>query len=123
LLPSPCAAVNYFFVLTFLLGTRYLDDNWFYSGVGSERKHVHIEDLIDSAIFLKENSLADKIALFSSGYSGSHAALAAVTQEPYLFHGATFHVSLKFLTLVKNPICDLPSFIMHDIQNRDKLKR
>lgn len=33
-------------------GTRFFDDNWFFSGV-AERKHVHIEDLIDSAIFIK----------------------------------------------------------------------
>jgi hypothetical protein len=42
---------------------------------------------------LEENSLADRIAIHSAGYSGSHAALSAVTQEPYLFHGATLHVS------------------------------
>lgn len=95
-----------------LRGTKFFDDNWFFSGV-AERKHVHIEDLIDSAIFIKENCLTEKIGLFSTGYSGSHAALTAVLYEPYLFHGATF----------LNPITDLPNHLQHDIQTRDKLKQ
>jgi len=34
-------------------GTNYFDEDWFFSGVG-DRKAQHIEDLIDSAIFIKE---------------------------------------------------------------------
>lgn len=39
------------------LGTRYFDDNWFFSGVG-ERKLTHIMDFIDSAIYLKQKGIA-----------------------------------------------------------------
>jgi protease II len=81
-------------------GTRFFDDNWFFSGV-AERKHVHIEDLIDSAIFIKQNKLTEKLALFSTGYSGSHSALTAVIKEPFLFHGATFF----------NAVADLPNHL------------
>lgn len=43
----------YFFIAFFFkLGTKYFDDNWFYSGV-AERKLTHIMDFIDCAIFLK----------------------------------------------------------------------
>ena len=42
------------------LGTRYFDDDWLLSGMG-ERKKTHFNDLIDSAIFIKENELALEI--------------------------------------------------------------
>ena len=46
------------FVLAFPMGrgTRYFDDDWFFSGVG-ERKETHINDIIDSSIFVKEQGL------------------------------------------------------------------
>ena len=38
-------------------GTKYFDDNWYYSGTG-ERKLTHIMDFVDSALFLKDKGLA-----------------------------------------------------------------
>jgi len=61
-------------------------------GVG-DRKCTHIEDLIDAAIFIKDQNLTEKIALFSQGLSGAHAALTSILWEPYLFHGAALYVS------------------------------
>lgn len=97
------------FVLAFpmIRGTKYFDDDWFYSGVG-DRKRTHIEDLIDCSIFIKEQGLTDKVALFSEGHSGAHAALTSVLWEPYLYHGAALY----------NPICDLPNHMDFDIYNR-----
>ena len=59
------------------LGTRYFDDDWFLSGMG-ERKKTHINDLIDSAIFIKENELAPKLAVCATNPSGSLTALTSV---------------------------------------------
>jgi hypothetical protein len=50
---SPVVCLKHFVTLFPCLGTRYFDDNWFFSGVG-DRKRVHIEDLVDTAIFIKE---------------------------------------------------------------------
>lgn len=86
------ASVNSFFI-----GTKYFDDNWFFSGVG-DRKRTHVEDLIDAAIFIKDQNLTDKVALFSDGYSGAHAALTSVLWEPFLFHGAALYVRDLSLT-------------------------
>lgn len=58
-----------------------------------ERKRVHIEDLVDTAIFIKEQNLTEKISLMGTGHSGAHAALTSVLWEPYLFHGAALYVS------------------------------
>ena len=44
-------------------GTHYFDSDWLLSGTG-ERKMTHINDMIDSAIFIKENELAPKVALY-----------------------------------------------------------
>jgi len=74
-----------------LLGTKYFDDNWFFSGTG-ERKRVHVEDLVDAAIFIKDQNLTDKIAIMGTGHSGAHAALTSVLWEPFLFHGAALYV-------------------------------
>ena len=81
-----------FVTLLRCLGTRYFDDNWFFSGVG-DRKRVHIEDLVDTAIFIKEQNLTEKIAILGQGYSGAHAALTSILWEPFLFHGAALYVS------------------------------
>lgn len=88
-------------------GTKYFDQNWLLSGVG-QRKTRHFTDFIDSAIFVKENSIANKISVFSSTPSGSLTALSSLIEEPYLFEGASLH----------NPICDLVNHLMHDIQDR-----
>ena len=63
------------------------------SGAGAERKETHINDLIDTGIFIKENELAPKLAVYGHGPSGSLTALASVFNEPYLFEGVTVHVS------------------------------
>jgi len=44
-------------------GTHYFDSDWFFSGTG-ERKITHINDFIDSAIFIKQNELAPKLAVY-----------------------------------------------------------
>jgi protease II len=75
-----------------LRGTQYFDDNWMYSGAG-DRKMVQINDLIDTAIFAKENELTNRIALMSTSPSGSLAVLASIIYEPYLFEGAAVMVS------------------------------
>lgn len=87
-----------------LRGSHYYDENWLLSGTG-ERKVTHFTDMIDTAIFVKENDLAKKIALCSTNASGSLTALSCVFAEPYLFEGAAVH----------NPICDLVSHLMYDI--------
>lgn len=79
-------------------GTRFFDDNWYFSGVG-DRKRVHVEDLTDCSIFIKNENLTEKIALISTLPSGSHAALTSVLWEPYLYHGAAVYVSSFVLTL------------------------
>ena len=56
---------------------------------------THFNDLIDSAIFIKENELAPKIALYGSNPSGSLTALTSVFKEPFLFEGVAVHVSLS----------------------------
>lgn len=58
-------------------GTKYFDSNWLLSGAG-ERKMTHINDLIDTGIFIKENELAPKLAVYGQGPSGSLTALASV---------------------------------------------
>ncbi|CDW85180.1 oligopeptidase b [Stylonychia lemnae] len=89
-----------------LTGTRYFDDNWFYSGAG-QRKLTHVTDLIDSAIFLREKNLAPKIGLMGSGESGSITALSSVFNEPILFDAVVAH----------NPITDLVNHLFHDFEN------
>ena len=84
-------------------GTRYFDENWMLSGV-AERKITHINDFIDSAIFIKENELASRIAVVGSSPSGSLTALTSMFKEPYLFEGVAVHVSLMFyLTVLLKP--------------------
>ena len=39
---------------------------------------THINDLIDTGIFIKENELAPKLAVYGQGPSGSLTALASV---------------------------------------------
>ena len=73
-------------------GTRYFDSNWLLSGAG-ERKMTHINDLVDTAIFIKENELAPKLAVYGSNSSGALTALASTFKEPYLFEGVAAHVS------------------------------
>lgn len=74
-------------------GTRYFDSDWLFSGVG-ERKRTHIDDFIDSAIFIRENELAPKLAVYGTSPSGSLTALASAFKEPYLFEGVAVHVSI-----------------------------
>ena len=74
------------------LGTKYFDDNWFYSGIG-DRKLSHVTDFIDSAIFLKEKGLAHKIGAIGLGDSGSLTTLSAVMNEPLLFDAAAVYVN------------------------------
>ena len=68
-------------------------------------------DFIDSAIFLKENGLTQKLGVLSRGQSGSITALASVFQEPYLFESCVVH----------NPIADLPRHMLYDIEKRGTL--
>ena len=75
-------------------GTKYFDSNWLLSGAG-ERKMTHINDMIDTGIFIKENELAPKLAVYGQGPSGSLTALASVFKEPYLFEGVAVHVSIS----------------------------
>ena len=89
-------------------GTRYFDSNWLLSGAG-ERKINHFNDLIDTAIFIKENELAAKIAVYGQNSSGSLTALTSMFKEPYLFEGVAAH----------NPLCDLPSHLIHDISTKN----
>lgn len=44
-------------------GTRYFDDDWLKAGT-AERKLTHVMDFIDSAIFLKDKGLTEKIGAF-----------------------------------------------------------
>ena len=88
-------------------GTRYFDTNWLLSGAG-ERKATHFNDLIDSAIFIKENELAAKVAIQAGNSSGSLTALVSTFKEPYLFEGVAAH----------NPLTDLSSHLLHDITRR-----
>jgi protease II len=74
------------------------------SGAG-DRKVTHFTDFIDSAIFVKENELASKIAVMSTSPSGSLTALASVFEEPFLFEGCAVH----------NPIADLVNHLLYDI--------
>lgn len=53
---------------------------------------THFSDLIDTAIFIKENELAPKVAVYGENPSGSLAALYSVFKEPYLFEGVAVHV-------------------------------
>ena len=85
-------------------GTRYFDDDWLLSGTG-ERKETHFNDMIDSAIFIKENELAPKLALCATNPSGSLTALTSVLKEPYLFEGIS----------VLNPLIDLSTHLLYDI--------
>lgn len=87
-----------------LRGTRYFDTNWLLSGAG-DRKLTHINDMIDSAIFIKENELAPKLAVHGQTPSGALTALSSMFLEPYLFEGVAVH----------NSLCDLPAHLTHDI--------
>ena len=80
-------------------GTRYFDTDWLLSGAG-DRKMTHFNDLIDTAIFAKENELAPKIALVASNPSGSLTALVSMFKEPYLFEGVSVHVSINSHSLI-----------------------
>lgn len=91
----------------FLRGTRYFDTDWLLSGAG-ERKKNHFTDLIDTAIFIKENELASKVAIHGSNSSGALTALVSMFEEPYLFEGVAAH----------NPLTDLPAHLTFDITNR-----
>ncbi len=73
------------------VGTQYFDDNWFLSGAG-ERKLTHVMDFIDSAIYLKEKGLTQKIGVYGTQESGSITTLAAAFTEPLLFDAAVIHV-------------------------------
>ena len=75
-----------------------------------ERKLTHISDFMDTAIFIKEKGLTDKLAVHGSGESGSLTALTTIFQEPYLFESA----------VVVNPIADLVQHLMVDIETRGK---
>ena len=86
------------------IGTRYFDDDWLFSGTG-DRKETHFNDLIDSAIFIKENELAPKLAICATNPSGSLTALTSVFKEPYLFEGVA----------VQNPLTDISNHLLHDI--------
>ena len=88
-------------------GSQYFDHDWLHAGV-AERKLTHIMDFIDSAIFLKEKGLTQKLGVMGRGESGSLTALVSLFQEPYLFESA----------VVVNPITDLVSHLLHDIENR-----
>lgn len=55
-------------------------------------------DLIDSAIYLKEKGLTDRLGLLGLTESGSLTALSTVFHEPFLFEVASVHVSFTFLT-------------------------
>ena len=85
---------RYFSTNANLIGSRYFDDNWFYSGIG-ERKTSHITDFIDSAIYLKQKGLAPKIGALGLGESGSVTALSSVFAEPLLFDAAAVYVIEK----------------------------
>ena len=91
-----------------LRGTNYFDHDWMSAGV-AERKLTHIMDCIDSAIFLKDKGLTEKLGIHAQGQSGSITALASIFQEPFLFESA----------VVSNPITDLPLHLLFDIENRD----
>ena len=88
-------------------GTKYFDTDWLLSGAG-ERKMTHFNDMIDTAIFIKENELAAKVAIHAPNSSGSLTALTSAFFEPYLFEGVAVH----------NPLTDLTSHLMHDIVRR-----
>jgi hypothetical protein len=68
--------------------------------------------LLDTAIFIKEAGLTSKLGIIGEGPSGGHAALQAVFQEPYLWHGC--------VTL--NAIADLPHHLSFDIYNQSAYK-
>ena len=91
-----------------LRGTNYFDQDWLTAGV-AERKLTHIMDCIDSAIFLKDKGLTEKLGIHAQGESGSITALASIFQEPFLFEAA----------VIANPITDLVSHLLYDIENRD----
>ncbi len=84
-----------------LTGTRYFDDNWFYSGIG-DRKESHITDFIDSAIFLKEKGLAKKLGAIGLGESGSLTALTSILTEPLLFDAAAVKVYYLYLNFLES---------------------
>ena len=88
-------------------GTRFFDTDWLLSGAG-ERKAVHFNDLIDTAIFIKDNELATKICIQASDPNGSLSAMASVFKEPFLFEGVAIH----------NPLTDIPQHLMEDINKR-----
>ena len=66
-------------------------------------------DFIDSAIFLKDKGLTEKIGAFGQGESGGLTALTSIFQEPYLFESA----------VVTNPITDLVQHLFLDIETRN----
>ena len=88
-------------------GTNYFDSDWLLSGTG-ERKITHFNDLIDTAIFIKENELAAKVAVHGPNPSGALTALVSTFKEPYLFEGVAVH----------NPLTDLPSHLINDLGKR-----
>lgn len=90
-----------------LRGTEFFDRDWMLRGLG-ERKLTHVMDFIDAALFLKQNELTDKLALHAAGESGSITGLCSIFQEPYLFETA----------VVTNPITDLVTHMMVDIETR-----
>ena len=88
-----------------------MDDDWLRAGI-AERKLTHIMDFIDSAIYLKDKWLTDKIGIHASGESGSITALSSIFQEPLLFESA----------VVVNPIVDLVNHLLFDIEDRQLSK-
>jgi len=60
---------------------------------------VHIEDLVDTAIFIKDQNLTEKISIIGTGHSGAHAALVSLLWEPFLFHGMALYVSVVQLLM------------------------
>ncbi|TNV73246.1 hypothetical protein FGO68_gene9908 [Halteria grandinella] len=92
-------------------GTKYFDDGWYHSGIG-EKKLTHVMDFIDSAIYLKEKGLAQKIGVLGIQESGSITALASAFSEPLLFD----------CTVAHNPVTDLIQHLFHDIEQRNTIQ-
>ena len=53
-------------------------------------------DFVDSAIYLKEKGLANKLGVLGLNHSGSITALSSVFSEPILFDAAVVYVSYYF---------------------------
>ncbi|CAI2370259.1 unnamed protein product [Moneuplotes crassus] len=78
-------------------GTKYLDDEWYLSGLNLRR----IEHFLDVSIFLKEKQLTPSLGIYSEGLSGSVLALCSMLREPLLYDAISIH----------NPITDLTGYL------------